>query len=30
MLIYVYKQNKYLGELEENNNSITFSYSKKH
>ena len=28
MLIYVYKQNKYLGELEENNNNITFSYSK--
>ena len=28
MLIYVYKQNKYLGELEENNNNITFNYSK--
>ena len=28
MLIYVYKQNEYLGELEENNNNITFSYSK--
>ncbi len=28
MLIYVYKQNQFLGELEEENNNITFIYSK--
>ncbi len=28
MLIYVYKQNQFLGELEEENNNITFTYSK--
>jgi hypothetical protein len=27
MLVYVYKQNKYLGELKEENNDITFTYS---
>jgi serine/threonine-protein kinase HipA len=28
MLIYVYKQNKYLGKLEENNTNISFTYNK--
>ena len=27
MIIYVYKQNQYLGKLEENNDRITFIYS---